>query len=108
MKREEHERAKEALAAIHHSLETEPLTKQQREQLEYHAAALSGSLFSTWLPVSTPRRLIMLGIIALGLQQAWWYSNYQPLLWWLLLPAFSPRIVGETDYALGRFSRGFK
>ena len=46
----------------------------------------------------------MAAIFAFGLQQAA-IGNYQPLLWWLLLPFFSPRIVGEATYFMGRLVR---
>ena len=69
-------------------------------ELQNHAAALAGSILSPWLPYGFSRRLLMLAIVALGVQQAV-VGNYQALLWWLLLPAFSPRIVG-----LGYICRG--
>jgi hypothetical protein len=47
----------------------------------------------------------MAAIALLGAQQAIWAGNYEPLLWWLLLPFFSPRIVGECAYFLGRLKR---
>jgi hypothetical protein len=61
----------------------------------------AGALLSPWFPVDWRRRLIMAGIIVLGVQQAVWAGNYEPLLWWLLLPAFSPRIVGWCAYFVG-------
>jgi hypothetical protein len=45
----------------------------------------------------------MVVIAAVGAQQAW-AGNYLGLLWWLLLPFSSPRIVGECAYFLGRLS----
>lgn len=76
------------------------MTKREQEWPRLRAAPLSGKPISTWLPVGWTRRLIMLAIVAVGLQQAW-VGNYRVLLFWLLLPFFSPRIVGECAYALG-------
>jgi hypothetical protein len=63
---------------------------------------------SPWLPVGISRKLIMLAIVALGIQQAIWQENYEPFLWWLLLPFFSPRIVGEAAHAFGRIASFFR
>jgi len=102
-----YEEAKRLLAEIRYELDTQPLTAEQRKELELHAARLSGAILRTWLPMSGIRRLIMLGIVLLGLQQAW-VGNYQPMLWWLLLPFFSPRIVGTGAYYLGAVARVFR
>jgi hypothetical protein len=102
------EEAKKVLAEVQYELDTQPLTAAQREELELHAARLAGAILSPWLPVSWGRRLIMLGIVLLGIQQAWWAGNYQPFLWWLLLPFFSPRIVATCAFYLGRVARYFR
>ncbi len=101
MKLDERERAKHALAEIRRRLDHEPLALDQREELERHAAALSGALLSTWLPVGWGRRALMIGIIILGFEESI-RGNLQPLVWWLLLPVFSPRLMGEAAYFVGR------
>jgi hypothetical protein len=100
-KKEKYHEAKRLLEEIHYELATQPLTVEQRREHELHAASLSGALSSPWLPVSWSRRLIMAAILLLGIQQSW-TGNYQPLLWWLLLPFFSPRIMGECYHFAGR------
>jgi hypothetical protein len=35
-------------------------------------------------------------------------DTYEPLLWWLLLPFFSPRIMGECAFLIGKVSRIFR
>jgi hypothetical protein len=107
MKPKDYEEAKDVLKEIRHELDTQPLTAEQRKELEMHAAALSGYLLRPWLPVSWTRRLLMVAIVLLGAQQAW-VGNYEPLLWLLLLPFFSPRIVGECAFAFGRLASLFK
>jgi hypothetical protein len=101
VKRKQYFEAKEVLEEIRRELETEPLTPQQREKLELHAATLAGALLHPWLPVPWSRRLIMAAIIAFGFQQAF-VGNYESLLWFVLLPFFSPRIMGEATYLLGK------
>jgi fatty acid desaturase len=91
--RQEYDEAKRELAAISHRLETERLTPKERKDLELRAYQLSGWLFRPWLPVYWSRRLIMLGIFLLGLQQMWVGNRYGFLLWLLMLP-FSPRVMG--------------
>ena len=104
--RHEYDEAKKLLAEIRHELDTQPLTPEQRKELELHAARLAGSLLHPWFPVYWSRRLIMGAIFLFGLQQAW-TGNYEPMLWWLLLPLFSPRIMGEAGFLWGRLSREF-
>ena len=104
MDREGYNEARKVLEEIQHELATAPLTLQQRNELELHAAKLAGTLLHPWFPVSWGRRLLMAAIILFGLQQAW-TGNYEPLIFWLLLPFFSPRIVGECAFLLGRVRR---
>ena len=100
-KRWQYAQAKRLLNEIRHELDTAPLTPQQRNELERNAAALAGFLLHPWFPESWGRRLVMVGIVCLGLQQAW-VGNYEPLIFWLLLPLFSPRIMGECFHLFGR------
>jgi hypothetical protein len=102
--RQGYDEARKVLAEIQHELATAPLTPQQRNELELHAAKLAGALLHPWLPVSWSRRAIMAAIVLFGLQQAW-TGNYEPLVFWLLLPFFSPRIMGECAFLLGKMRR---
>jgi hypothetical protein len=70
--RENYQEAKKVLGQIRHTLDTEPLTAAQRNELETHAAKLAGAISHPWLPVSWSRRLIMVAIVILGVQQAIW------------------------------------
>lgn len=103
----EYEDLKRTYAEVRYKLDNETLTAAQRKKLQTLSAALAGQIFSPWLPVSTGRRLIMLVIVILGFQQAIWYENYQPFLWWFLLPFFSPRVVGEVVHLAGRATSPF-
>jgi hypothetical protein len=102
--RERYAEARRVLSEIRHELDTAPLTPQQRNELELHAAKLAGALLHPWFPVAWPGRLIAAGIVLLGLQQAW-TGNYEPMVFWLLLPLFSPRIMGWCFFQIGRVRR---
>jgi hypothetical protein len=105
-KRERYDEAKQLLSEIQHELATQPLTAKQRSELEIHAARLAGAVLHPWFPMSWTRRTIMVAIVLVGMQQAW-VGNYQPLIWWLLLPVFSPRLVGECTFVIGKLRRSF-
>jgi hypothetical protein len=94
-KRERHFEAQRLLSEITYELETKPLSRERREALELHAANLAGILSCSWLPITWPQRLLATGAILLGVQQAY-VDNYEPMVWWSLLPFFSPRIRGEV------------
>ena len=104
---ENYAEAKRLLAQVHRELETQPLTPAQRKKLELHAASLAGALCHPWFPVSWTRRIVMGAIFLFGLQQAL-VGNYQPMACWLLLPLFSPRIMGEAAHFWGRVRRGLR
>jgi hypothetical protein len=104
MSQETHEDAKKMLDEIRELLKDETLSMEERNTLEIHAVALSGALSSSWLPYGWGRRLIMISILALGLYGLA-IENHAVLFCWLLLPLFSPRIVGEVSYFLGKLSK---
>ena len=93
MNKDEQQQLKDTLAEVTEALKDE---------------TLSGSLLSTWLPVDWGRRLIMIAIVALGLYYAIMEENFEPLLWWLVLPIFSPRIGGMVSYFIGALTGGKK
>jgi GYF domain 2 len=99
--RETYAEARKLLQEIQNELQDPNLSGEQREELKLHAARLAGVLCHPWFPMSWGRRLIMAAIFLFGLVQAA-IGNYQPMLWWLLLPVFSPRIVGEAAHLMGR------
>ncbi len=101
------EEAKRLLTEITTELKRGSLTPEHRADLERHAAAIAGSLLNPWLPLGLWRRAVMLLLFLLGLL---WPLSGSPA-WavaWLVMFMFSPRVIGETANALGRFSAGFK
>ena len=104
MNKEKYEEAKKTSQEIERLLKEGNLTSEERQKFEELHAQLAGVLFRPCLPVDWGRRGIMIFIFLIGL-----YGMIQGhLLWaliWLLLINFSPRIVGEVAYALGKFFR---
>lgn len=107
MTREQFKEAKRLLSEIDAELKGGELTAEQREKLKIHRAQLSGVLLRPWLPFSWWRRLVMFVLLLLG---TLWPLGGSPI-WvvaWFLILLFSPRIMGETAFAFGRFAAGFK
>jgi hypothetical protein len=80
------------------------LAPERRAELVKHSYAVAGALASPLLPVGLARQLLaaLFVVIALsGISRGeWWF-----LVFLAVAACFSPRIVGEVSYALGRASR---
>ncbi len=96
--------AEEQLRLIKHALANQYLSAERRKELQNHELVLSAVLTRPWLPMSWARRLLMGLIFAVGLQQAW-AGHYEAVLWWLLLPLFSPRLSAEISERLATLRR---
>lgn len=107
MTREQFEECNRLLLVINAELKNSELTAMQREKLEIQRAQLSGVLLSPWLPFSWWRRLVMFVLFLLGTLWPLGVSPIWLVAWFLILP-FSPRIIGETAFALGRFATGLR
>jgi hypothetical protein len=94
MDKEQFEEAKTRLQEVTRRLKYEEVSPQERERLEKEGRDLMKVIMSPWLPVSWSYRMLMILITAIGL---WGFmeGNYLLMLLWLLLPLFSPRIVGK-------------
>ena len=68
-------------------------------------AQMAGYLAHPWLPVGITRKIVMIIIVLISITAAEIYKNNS--FYWLLLmlPIFSPRIVGETLYLIGKISK---
>ena len=107
MDKELHRQAEGLLEMISVELKSEILTPQERHELEIQKSKLSGMLLSTWFPVPWSKRIIMIVIVGFGLWQMV-EQNFQPLIYWVALPFFSPRIVGEGAFFIGKISGKFR
>jgi hypothetical protein len=101
MNKAEREFLKVLLDAVHEKLQERDLSPEEREGYEQKAAKYAGILCSPWFPVDWVRRGIMIAMAIIGFSGLI-FANYNLILIWLLLPPFSPRIVGEVAYALGK------
>ena len=95
------------MEVINEHLKSDDLTVEQREELEIHADKLSGVLLSIWFPIGVGRKLIMFVLFSIGIYGLEIENDYL-LISWILLPCFSPRIVGEVSYLIGRFVGGIR
>lgn len=105
MARDEFEEAKKQSAEIAKLLKEGNLTAEERQKLETLQTQLSGALLSPWLPFGGGRRSIIIVLFLVGASGLVQGNGYF-LFAWLFLLFFSPRVVGEVAYALGRFMAG--
>lgn len=101
MNRETYNEAKVVLEEITRSLKEGNLSEEEKQKLELSKAQLSGQLLRIWWPFDRTRRSIMIVLFLVGLYGLIEGSNHY--LWaWLAFILFSPRIVGEISFYLGR------
>ena len=86
--------AEQQIRLIRYALADQNLTAERRTELQNHELILSAVLTRPLWPLSWSKRLLMVLIFAVGLQQVW-AGHYAGALWWLLLPLFSPRLNAE-------------
>ena len=99
MSRDRYFEGQEQLELIRHALADQHLSAQRRTELKQHELSLSAVVTRPWLPVLWSRRWLVVLIFALGLQQAS-AGHYAALLWWLLLPLFSPGLNAKNSHRL--------
>jgi len=104
MTREEHNALRATLTLLKLKLKDPSLSPARRHELEVLAASTAGALASTWLPMGTGRRIIMVAIAAMGLWGL--FQENHALMWiWVALPLFSPRCMGELALFMGSLNR---
>jgi hypothetical protein len=102
MDREEYERAKKRLEEVTRILKYENISPPERERLEKEGRELARVVMSPWIPFDWGYRIIIIFITAVG----FWgliQGMYFLMLLWLLLPIFSPRIIGKFLSAITGF-----
>ena len=104
MDKKQHQEIKNTLEQIQNELKGDDLTQEKREEFELHAAALAGSLASSWLPLGIVKKVAMLTFFCIGILG--FITQYDWLIWsFLIACGFSPRIVGEVALKLGQLSK---
>lgn len=94
MEKEQYEAAKVRLEEVTMMLKYEKISPQERERLEREGKELAIAVMNPWFPFDRRYRIVMIAITAIG----FWgliQGQYLFMLVWLLLPLFSPRIVGK-------------
>ena len=104
MNKEEQKELKGVLEELNNELQNENLTQEQKKEIELHKARISGTLMSIWLPIGITRKILMLSFFLIGLLG--FFTQYEWLIWSILISgSFSPRLVGEISYYLGKMSK---
>lgn len=94
MNKEEYEAAKVRLEKVTMMLKYEKISPEERERLEREGKELATVVMSPWFPFDWRYRIVMIAMIAIG----FWgliQDQYFFMLVWLLLPLFSPWIIGK-------------
>ena len=103
MDRKQYVEAEMRLEEVTRTLKHETINPEERERLEREGKELAKIAMSQWLPIRWDYRIVMMALAAIGF---WGLSqgNDWLMLLWLLLPIFSPRIVGKCIGALTGFN----
>jgi hypothetical protein len=104
MDSKQYRQIKKASELVKYSLENDNLSAEERHKLEQSYAQMCGYLASPWLPVGIWRKIVMVILLIFG---AYGFAVDKPIIavCWVLIPAFSPRIVGETFFFIGQLTR---
>lgn len=97
---------KELFKQMSDELKVANLTDEEKKEYEVTLAKLAGAISSPWLPMGDLQRFIVVLIILLVVVRANSENHLVYLL--LVLPLFSPRIVGEIAVFVGRIKSIFK
>jgi hypothetical protein len=94
MDRERYEEAKTRLEKVTGMLRHGNISPEERDTLEREGKELARVVISPWLPFDWKYRIVMIAFAAIGFLGSF-QGQYLFMLVWLLLPLFSPRIVGD-------------
>jgi hypothetical protein len=99
MDKVQYDEAQKRLEEVTRRLKNEKLGPDERERLEREGKDLARVIMSPWIPFTWSYRMMMVAIAAIGV---WGLAEDQYLLVlvWLLLPLFSPRIMGRCIVAM--------
>jgi len=101
MNKEEHDQLEKLFRAISKLEESGILTEEQKKEFSDLKSSISGVLLSSWLPADSGRKYIMLIILFIAICGT--LAGIPRFLFLLLiLPLFSPRVIGEVVVFFGR------
>jgi len=100
MDRDQYHQIKKTSDLVKKALQNDNLSVDERQRLEISQAQMSGYLCSTWLPVGIGRKSVMVALLIIGIYGV---VIDKPIIavCWLLVPLFSPRLVGEFLLMIG-------
>ncbi len=99
MNKEQYKEATTRLEEVTRILKHERISQEERERLEREGKDLAKVIISPWIPFSWGYRIAMMILAAVGFLGII-EDNYILLLPWLLLPLFSPRVIGKCVGAI--------
>lgn len=101
MNKETYYEVKVVLEKITQALKEGNLSEDEKLNLELSKTQLSGQLLSIWWPFDWTRRSIMVALFLVGLYGL--IQGNTHFLWaWPALVLFSPRMVGEISFFIGK------
>ena len=105
MDKETHTALLKTSRLVNEKLKDPNLTAEEREEMQVKSSAIAGQLLSTWFPVPTANRVLMLCyfiIGCLGFVTAYGWLKYS----FLLVLCCSPKLIGIISFLIGAMSRG--
>lgn len=107
MDRKQYDQIRSTADFIANSLKNDKLSTEERKELETTLNQMSGYLCSPWLPVGISRKVIMLALLLIGIYGIT-ISQHMLAVCWLLIPLFSPRLMGEILRIVGKIKSTIK
>jgi len=96
--------AEDEYEVIKKIMENKELADEMEQVSPGIKALMTGYLLNPWLPHGATRKILMVAIALVGLVGGVVYGQKFFFLLLLILPFFSPRIVGEVAMFIGRIS----
>lgn len=104
MDKQEEKALKKSIEVLQEAIDDGSLQGEARMEAERTVNMAAGRLLSVWLPTGWGRRVIMLILLLFGLYGLI-IGKLLFLICWLIAVTFSPRIMGEVSFLLGRITR---
>jgi hypothetical protein len=104
MDKQEQEALKKSIKVLQKAIQDGTLQGEDRIKAERTVDMAAGRLLSVWFPVGWGRKVIMLVLVLFGF---YGLIIEKPLflICWVIAVMFSPRIVGEVSFFLGKITR---
>lgn len=104
MDKQEQKALKKSIEELQKAIQDGTLQGEARIEAERTIDMAAGRLLSVWLPVGWSRRVIMLVLFLFSLYGLI-IGKPLSLICWVIAVMFSPRIMGEVSFFLGKITR---